>query len=60
MVKPSQIDLAGTAHDRDGLARKLAQQPLRPSKPQAPADVGLFSDASARVVDFCWKHVRIG
>jgi hypothetical protein len=31
-------------HDATGLARKLAAAPLKPRKPQAPCDVGLFSD----------------
>jgi hypothetical protein len=35
-------------HDRAGLARELAAAPLKPSKAQAPCDVGLFSDDSAQ------------
>jgi hypothetical protein len=31
-------------HDLPGLARKLAAAPIKPRKPQAPCDVGLFSD----------------
>lgn len=37
--------LPGAERDPAGLARKLAQAPLRPRKAQEPCDVGLFSDA---------------
>ena len=39
-----QFDLAQTAPNPAGLARQLAAAPLKPRKPQAPCDVGLFSD----------------
>jgi len=39
-----QLDLARTVPDPAGLARRLAAAPLRPRKPQATCDLGLFSD----------------
>lgn len=36
--------LPGAERDSAGLARKLASEPLKPSKPQLPCDVGLFGD----------------
>lgn len=44
-----QLDLPETAPDPAGLAKRLASEPLRASKPQAACDVGLFSDAAAQV-----------
>jgi hypothetical protein len=41
---PRQMQLDHTASNPAGLARKLAAAPLKPRKPQAPCDVGLFSD----------------
>lgn len=41
---PRQCDLPDTAPDVASMLRKRAQEPLRPGKPQAPCDVGLFSD----------------
>ncbi len=41
---PRQADLPCTAPDPAALARKLAGEPLRATKPQAPCDIGLFSD----------------
>jgi hypothetical protein len=44
-----QADMPGTAPDRAGLARKLANAPLRPSRPQEPCDQGLFGDGPAQI-----------
>jgi len=41
---PRQMDLPQSAADPGGLVKLLAAAPLRPRKPQAPCDVGLFSD----------------
>ncbi|MET4187653.1 hypothetical protein ABIB86_000398 [Bradyrhizobium sp. JR1.7] len=36
--------LPGTGEDIAGLLRQKAAAPIKPSKPQKPADIGLFSD----------------
>lgn len=41
--------LPGAGHDLAELARRRASAPLKPSKPQAACDVGLFSDDSAQL-----------
>lgn len=41
---PGQIDIPQTEERAAALARLKAAAPLRPSKPQKPCDVGLFSD----------------
>lgn len=47
---PRQMDLAQTAPDMAGLAKRLAAAPLRPRKAQAPAcDLPLFSDDAAQI-----------
>lgn len=46
---PRQCDLAGTAPDPAGIARKLASGPLRASKAQIPCDHGMFSDDAAQL-----------
>ena len=48
----NQFDLPGTEPDSAGLAQIKASAPLKPSKPQEPCDVGLFSD-TARQTDLC-------
>jgi hypothetical protein len=40
--------LPGCGHDLAGLARRLAGAPLRPAKPQAACDLGLFGDESSQ------------
>jgi hypothetical protein len=47
---PRQADLPQTEADHAGLAKQRASEPLRPNKPQAACDVGLFSD-DARQID---------
>jgi hypothetical protein len=39
-----QASLPGTGPDVRGLLRLKAAAPIKPRKPQAPCDVGLFSD----------------
>lgn len=46
---PRQMDLAHTAPDPAGLAKRLAAAPLRPRKAQLPADHGLFSDEATQL-----------
>jgi hypothetical protein len=38
------LSLAGMPADTAGMLQQKADAPLRPSKPQLPADVGLFGD----------------
>jgi hypothetical protein len=46
---PGQAEIPGTAPaSGPELAKRRAAQPLRPSAPQAPCDVGLFGDAAAQ------------
>lgn len=45
---PRQLDLAGPA-DHAGHAQQGANQPLRPSRPQEPCDIGLFGDGARQV-----------
>lgn len=47
---PRQAALPQTAPDIAGTLRRRAAAPLKPAKPQAPCDVGLFSD-DARQID---------
>lgn len=49
---PRQASVAGTGPDMAGMLRKRASAPLKPRKPQAPCDVGLFSD-EAEQLDMC-------
>lgn len=47
MAKISRFDgptLAGCSPDVGGLLRLKARAPMRPSRPQAACDIGLFSD----------------
>jgi hypothetical protein len=44
--RSSQIEIAGTAPNVGGLLKIKAAAPLKPSKPQAACDAGLFSDQS--------------
>jgi hypothetical protein len=44
--RSSQIELADTAPNIGGLLKIKVAAPLKPSKPQAPCDAGLFSDQS--------------
>jgi hypothetical protein len=44
---PGQTEIPGTAPACP--ARRLAQAPLRPSRPQLPCDHGLFSDEAAQL-----------
>lgn len=44
-----QFEIAGAGHDLAGLARKRAAEPIKPSKPQEPCDIGLFSDESSQL-----------
>ena len=41
-----QLDIPHTEQRLAELARLKAREPLRASKPQLPADIGLFSDDS--------------
>jgi hypothetical protein len=50
LVCPSCVFKSETAPDPAGLAKQRAREPLRPNKPQAACDVGLFSD-DARQID---------
>lgn len=52
--------LPGCGHDLAGLARRLADAPLRPAAPQVPCDVGLFGDdaAQADLVDMSRRPAR--
>lgn len=40
-----QASISGTGADHAGLARLKAEAPLKPSRPQEPCDLGLFSDS---------------
>lgn len=42
-IGPQHV-LPGAERDLPGLARKLASEPLKASKPQLPCDHGLFGD----------------
>jgi hypothetical protein len=44
-----QIELPDTAPDRAAALRRRAAAPLRPSKIQAPCDIGLFSDDATQL-----------
>lgn len=46
---PGQLDLPSTPERTGDLLRLKSRQPLRPSKPQLPCDVGLFSDEPDQV-----------
>lgn len=46
---PGQLTLPNYTTDLSELSRKRASEPLRPSKPQEPCDVGLFSDNAAQL-----------
>jgi hypothetical protein len=46
---PGQGTLPECVKDRTGLAMKRAAEPLRPSKPQKPMDIGLFSDEASQL-----------
>jgi hypothetical protein len=37
------------SQDQASFAQRLADSPLKPSKPQLPADVGLFGDESSQL-----------
>lgn len=39
----------GTEHDTAGMLRRKAAAPIKPNKPQAACDFGLFSDASQQI-----------
>lgn len=41
---PGQIDLPQTGPDVRSLTQAKASAPMKPAKPQAPCDIGLFSD----------------
>lgn len=41
---PGQFDMPQTEARAADLAKLKAAAPLRPAKPQAPCDIGLFSD----------------
>jgi hypothetical protein len=44
-MKPTtQQTIPGTGEDIAGLLRQKAAAPIKPRKPQQPADIGLFSD----------------
>jgi hypothetical protein len=42
--RSSQTELPNTAPDIGGLLKIKSAAPLKPAKPQAPCDAGLFSD----------------
>jgi hypothetical protein len=46
MSRSNQIEIPHTAPDVGGLLKIKAAAPLKPAKPQAPCDAGLFSDQS--------------
>jgi len=46
---PGQFDMPQTEARAADLAKLKAAAPLRPAKPQAPCDVGLFSDDAAQM-----------
>lgn len=51
MVKPQQLDHGlGQDAERDR-ARRKAAEPLRPSVPQKPLDVGLFDGGKVGQID---------
>jgi hypothetical protein len=43
-MKPHQQTLDQCEHDQAGMLKRRAVAALKPSKPQLPCDVGLFSD----------------
>lgn len=46
---PGQLELPQTEERLSELARLKASAPLRPVKPQAPCDHGLFSDEALQI-----------
>jgi hypothetical protein len=46
MSRSNQTELPGTKPDVGGLLKIKAAAPLKPAKPQAQCDAGLFSDQS--------------
>lgn len=46
---PGQLSLPDTGERMGELARRKAAAPLRPGKPQAPCDIGLFGDEAAQL-----------
>lgn len=61
-IAAAQLRIDGTAPDPAGLAKRLAAAPMRPSKPQAPCDVGLFSDDADQLdlVEMCQDPADLG
>jgi hypothetical protein len=57
-----QVELPGCEPDLAGALQRKADSPLKPSRPQEPCDVGLFSDHSKQVdlVDRLRKTLRGG
>lgn len=47
-MNAKQTELSGTAPDVRGLLRLKAAAPIKPAKPQAACDIGLFSDDAAQ------------
>src|SRR5690242_18274331 len=46
---PGQLDMPQTEERLADLARLKAAAPMRPTKPQMPCDVGLFSDEADQI-----------
>lgn len=49
---PGQMELPYTAPRPTDLAKRHAAAPLKPTKPQQPCDVGLFSDEASQLEMF--------
>jgi hypothetical protein len=58
--RQAQVELPGCEPDLAGALQRRADAPLKPTKPQEPCDVGLFSDESKQVelVDMLRKALR--
>ena len=46
---PGQTEMQIPSAENADLVRRAIQQKLRPSKPQEPCDIGLFSDDAAQM-----------
>jgi hypothetical protein len=46
---PGQLELPDTGEDMAGLAKLKGGSPLKPTAPQKPCDIGLFSDNAAQI-----------
>jgi hypothetical protein len=58
---PRQLDLPGTEPIADAeLAKRRAEQPLKPDAPQESCDIGLFGDEAAQtdLMDLAYKRLK--